>query len=98
MSQEDWPKLSVAEVLDGGIPPYPETELPGFTEVAVASWRMGDYGAAMWLYWDPDDLSLPLTHDIEVARWEQGGWRPLTDRIYGSVPGGLTWRPTVPVE
>lgn len=79
VAKDQWVELTLPDILDAGIPPYPKGELPEFTQAAVASWRMGDYGAAMWLYWDPDDLGLPITHEIEVARWQDGRWRPLGD-------------------
>jgi hypothetical protein len=88
----------LSQILDEGIPAYPEAELPPFTQAAVASWRMGNYGAAMWLYWDPDDVALPFTHEIEAATREQGRWRPLGPRRRTLAPGGLSWRPGKPIE
>lgn len=96
--EDEWPELSLTEVLDGGIPPYASTELLPRNQAAVASWREGDCGAAMWLYSDPDDLALPFTHEIEVARWEEGSWRILGESAMALAPGGLTWRPTDPVQ
>ena len=77
---DEWPELTLGQILDSGIPQYSGTELPAFNQTAVAAWRMGDYAAAMWLYWDPDDRAAPFTHEIEVARWQDGRWRPLGDR------------------
>lgn len=98
VGQEDWPELSLAEIVENGIPSWPEGELPAFTEAAVACWKNGDYAAAMWLYWDPDDLPLPLTHEIEVAKWENGRWSALGERVMAPAPGPLAWRPAEPVE
>jgi hypothetical protein len=98
VAQDDWPELTLADILDRGIPPYPEPELPEFTQAAVASCRMGDYGAAMWLYWDPADEASPFTHEIEAAKWEGGQWRPLGAGSGGLAPGGLIWRPSEPIE
>lgn len=98
MGQEDWPELSLTEIIENGIPSWPEGELPAFTEAAVAWWRKGDYAAAMWLYWDPDDLPLPLTHEIEIAKWDEGRWTSLGDRALAAAPGPLSWRPARSVE
>jgi hypothetical protein len=98
VSQDDWRELTVSEILDKGIPPFPEPELPPFTQAAAAAWRVGDYGAAMWLYWDPDDLALPFTHEIEAAKWQEGRWRPLGEGAGAGAPGGLGWRPNGTVE
>ena len=98
VAADEWPELTMAQILDSGILQYPRTELPAFNQTAVAAWRMGDHAAAMWLYWDPDDRAEPFTHEIEVARWQDGRWRPLGDRATAPAPGGLSWRLSEPVE
>ncbi len=97
MEASAWPQLKLAEILDGGIPPYPSEDVPPHASAAVALWRDGDLGAAMWLYADPDDLVAPYSHEIEVARWQDGRWRPLGAGHGGPAPGGLAWRPAVAV-